>query len=154
MGMKTAYIELNTTNQIKALSKKDSLDSFTYLGIHIFPSTKVTSLSEILKRDYDYFILDMGVLTNYTATEFSKCQKQFLVGDFCEWKKQGTLSKIKDLFQNTCLNREQVMILKNYTNESTGLSLSKYHTKVVPSFKNPFQLSVTMFSEVTYLLFK
>lgn len=151
--MKTAYIELNTTNQIKSLAKREITDSFTYLGIQFFPSTKVTSLSEILNRDYDYFILDMGVLTNYTAQEFSKCHKQFLIGDFCQWKTASTWSKIKDLFQNTCLNREKVMILKNFTNESTSPNLTKYHTKVIPSFSNPFQLSVTMFGDVTYLFY-
>ena len=70
--MKTAYIELNTTDQIKSLSPKNSLDPFVYKGIHIFPSTKVTSVSDILSKDFDYFILDMGVLTKYTAVEFSK----------------------------------------------------------------------------------
>lgn len=150
--MKTAYIELNTTNQIKSLSKRESLDSFLYYGIHIFPSTKVTSLSEILNRDYDYFILDMGVLTNYTASELLKCNKQFLIGDFSIWKQRGTLSKMEDLFQNTSLKKENVMILKNFTNESTGLSLAKYHTKSLPFFQNPFQLNVTEFHAVTYLL--
>lgn len=153
MGMKTAYIELNTTNQIKSLSKRDNLDSFSYLGIRIFPSTKVTSLSEILNRDYDFFILDMGVLTSYTAPELSKCQKQFIVADFCEWKKATTLAKINNLFKNTCLNRENIMILKNFSSKSTNHLSFSYHTKVVPFFENPFQLSVTMFSAITYLLF-
>ena len=153
MGMKTAYIELNATNQIKSLSKKESADSFHYLGIQIFPSTKVTSLSEILNKDFDYFILDMGVLTNYSASELSKCDKQFLIGDFCQWKKHSTCSKIKDLFQNTCLDRENVMILKNFASKSTNLLSTNYRTKVVPYFDSPFLLSVTKFSEVTYLLF-
>ena len=153
MGMKTAYIELNTTNQIKSLSKRNNSDSFSYFGIHIYPSTKVTSLSEILNRDYDFFVLDLGVLTSYTAPELSKCQKQFIVGDFCEWKKNSTLSKIKDLFQNTCLNREKIMILKNYTSKSTCLFSLGYHEKVVPFFENPFQLTVTSFNAVTNLLF-
>ena len=59
--MKTAYIELNTTEQIKSLSQNNTTDPFVYKGIHIFPSTKVTSLSDILSQNFDYFILDMGV---------------------------------------------------------------------------------------------
>ncbi len=60
--MNTAYVELNTTNQIISLSKKNSLEPFIYQGIHIYPSWKVTSLSEILKKGFDYVILDMGIL--------------------------------------------------------------------------------------------
>lgn len=138
MGMKTAYIELNTTNQIKSLSIKHSLKPFVYMGIHMYPSTKVTSLMEILNKEFDYFILDMGVLTNYTAAELSKCHKQFLVCDFCQWKKAITLEKMDDLFQNSNLCKKSVTILTR--NKSTDLILSNFDTKTLPFISNPFHL--------------
>lgn len=149
--MKTAYIELNTTNQISSLSNNGSLDSFVYMGIHIFPSTKVTSLSTILCKNFDYFILDMGVLTNYTAIEFSKCHKQFLVCNLNEWKKQISLNKIKDLFQKTNLRKDSVLIL-NTNNKSTGLNLFKMKIKSFPFLSNPFQLTVDMFNDLNQIL--
>ena len=68
--MKTAYIELNTHNHICALAHNSKKPSFLYKGIVFYPNTTVTSLPEILRKDYRYFILDMGVLTTYTANEF------------------------------------------------------------------------------------
>ena len=151
--MKTAYIELNTTNQIKSLSTKDSTDSFVYLGIHMFPSTKVTSLHEILNKEFDYFILDMGVLTNYTASEFSKCQKKFLVCSFCEWKKRISLKKVQELFQQTNLNQEELILLKTFENKSKDSFLFSMHAKTFPPLPNPFQIPVDMFSDLNSLLF-
>lgn len=156
LGMKTAYIELNTTNQINSLSSnlsKDSTDSFVYLGIHMFPSTKVTSLNEILSRDFDYFILDMGVLTSYTATEFSKCHKQFLVCSFCEWKKRISLEKIKDLFENKFLHKEEIILLKTFHEKSTGPNIFSMNIKAFPSLPNPFQLPMDVFSDLNKLLY-
>ena len=152
MGMKTAYVELNTTNQIKSLSKKTKLEHFIYSGIHMFPSTKLTSLNELLKRDFDCVILDMGVLTNYTAAEFAKCQKQFLVCNCCEWKREDSLEKIKNLFQSTILQKESVTILKTFENTSTWFSFSGLHLKTFPPINNPFQLPVTLFVDFTRIL--
>lgn len=151
--MKTAYIELNTTNQIQSLSAKDSTDSFVYLGIHMFPSAKVTSLQEILNKEFDCFILDMGVLTNYTAMEFSKCQKKFLVCSFCEWKKCISLKKIQELFQQTNLNREDLILLKTFENKSTDSMFFSMHAKTFPPLANPFQIPVDMFRDLNCLLF-
>ncbi len=150
--MKTAYIELNTTNQIKYLSKNKSLKPFTYLGIHMFPSTKVTSLNELLDREFDCIILDMGVLTNYTSIEFAKCQKQFLVCNCCKWKKDMSLEKIKNLFQSTILQKEHVTILKTFENTSTWFPFSGLHIETFPRINNPFQLPVTLFVDFTRIL--
>lgn len=150
--MRVAYIELNTTEQIKSLSTKNSLDPFVYKGIHIFPSTKVTSLSDILCKDFDYFILDIGVLTNYTAAQFSKCHKQFLVCDFSPWKKEIQLKKIKDLFKSSSINEKGVIVLKNYENESIHLDFFNCKIKTFPFIPNPFQLSVTVFHALNIFL--
>ena len=154
--MKTAYIELNTTNQIHSLSSTGSKNPFTYLGISMYPSMKVTSLSMVLSKDYDYIILDMGVLTNYTALEFAKCDKQFLVCNLCEWKKQISLEKIQDLFQKTNLNSKNVTILNNI-NKSIGLPSFSYGITKIQNFpflsnSNPFQLSTNTFSDFEHLL--
>lgn len=150
--MKTAYLELNTTNQIHSLSKTNSMKPFTYLGISIYPSAKVTSLSEILSQNFDCFVLDMGVLTNYTAKEFSKCQKQFLVCDFCPWKKKICLEKTDMLFQNANICRERVMLLKNREKETDFLPFLSKNTVSFPLLSNPFHLSTVEFSIFNQLL--
>ena len=59
LGMKTAYIELNPSHQIQTLISKQGKPSFLYKGIVFYPNTTVTSLPEILRMDYRYFILDI-----------------------------------------------------------------------------------------------
>lgn len=151
LGMKTAYVELNTTNQIISLSKKNSLKPFVYQGIHIYPSTKVTSLSDILNKDFDYVILDMGILSHYSAIEFSKCHKQFLVCDFCSWKRKIQLEKIEYLAQNKKIQQKGIVFLA-VNKESTFQILPNTKWKMFPSITNPFQLTVTVFHALNLLL--
>jgi len=155
LGMKTAYIELNTTNQIYTLSSKRDNSSFTYKGFTVFPCVKVTSLAEILSKDYDYFVMDMSVLTTYLAREYAKCDFTFLVCSLCEWKMQSSLEKIEHLFQLTNLSQECVTILNNLGNEkSTNHIFSKRKLQVVsfPFIRNPFQLQPKEFAIFAKLL--
>ena len=150
--MKIAYIELNTTDQIRYLSNKHSLDPFVHKGIHIFPSTKVTSVSDILSKDFDYFIIDIGVLTNYTADVFSKCHKQFLVCDFCEWKKDLLFKKLNDLFTFSSINKKGVIVLNTNKNTSIRLDLMNNNIKSFPFIENPFQLTIGHVHAMTKIL--
>ena len=153
--MKTAYIELNTTNQIHTLSSKGENATFVYKGFTVFPNVKVTSLTEIISKDYDYFVIDMSVLTTYLAREFAKCDYRFLVCSLCEWKMQNTLKKIEHLFQLTNLSQEYVTILYNLGNEkSTSLFFSKKFSRVIlfPFIRDPFLLNPKEFAIFTKLL--
>ena len=71
---------------------------FYHMGIALFPNATPSSLSGILQMDFEYFILDMGVLNTYTAEAFSRCDKQYLVGSLNSWKRQKTLEKVKIQF--------------------------------------------------------
>lgn len=145
LGRKTAYIELNTTNQIYSLSHGRNKKSFSYLGIDFFPCVTVTSLSEILNKNYDYYILDMGVLNVYTAREFTKCDKQFLVCSLSKWKQQQTLEKLNQLFQQTCLYPGRVTILDNLQAKKSTF-FSKFENRIsIPFIPNPFQIETNLF---------
>lgn len=155
MGMKTAYIELNTTNQIRSLAQNIETSNFSYKGIAVFPCVKVASLSEIFSMNYDYFVIDMSVLNTYLAREFAKCHYQFLVCSLCKWKIQSTIEKIEHLFQLTNLSQEYVTVLSNFgIKKSKVLSFSHNRFKVVtfPFIQNPFQLQPKEFAIFTKLL--
>lgn len=145
LGRKTAYIELNTTNQIYSLFHGRNKKTFSYFGIDFFPCVTVTSLSEILNKNYDFFILDMGVLNVYTAREFSKCDKQFLVCSLSKWKKHQTMEKLNQLFQQTNLNQRRVTILDNlHSKKSTSFSMLDNRI-TIPFIPNPFQIETNLF---------
>lgn len=153
--MRTAYIELNTTNQIHFLSHKKDVSNFSYKGITIFSCVKVTSLSELLHLNFDYFVLDMSVINTYLAREFSKCDYQFLVTDLCEWKKVSTMEKIEHSFKLMNLSQESVTILSNFgIKKSNALSFSHKGFQVIsfPFIQNPFQLQPKEFAIFTKLL--
>ena len=152
LGRKTAYIELNLTNQISSLSNGKNLKSFSYFGIDFFPQVSVTSLKEILSKNYDFYVLDMGVLNNYTATEFAKCDKQFLVCSFSKWKKTQTLEKLKQLYQQAYICQEHVILLSNLEEIKSNRFPSSKNRIPFPFISNPFQLEPNLFHVFDHML--
>lgn len=145
MGKRTAYIELNTSNQIYSLSSGRTKKKFTYHGITFFPCITVTSLPEILNKDFDYFILDFGVLNIYTAKVFAKCDKQFLVCSLAKWKEKQSLEKQKKLFEQTYLCQEQIIFLDNLQTKKSTLFSSITHRISIPFIQNPFHIETQLF---------
>ena len=150
--MKTAYIELNTTNQICALSPKKGKPSFSYKGIVFFPNTTVTSLPEILHKDYRYFILDMGVLNTYTTTEFLRCNKQFLVCSPSKWR----FAKIEEKIEKTFKNQQEkncIQLIMNLDEEKTSFSVFFEPSQQIsfPYIPNPFHLEPRHFCAFSLL---
>lgn len=149
--MKTAYIELNTTNQISALSNKTDKLSFRYKGIVFYPNTPVTTLAEILQKDYRYFILDIGVLNTYTTTDFLRCDRSFLVCSPSRWRTRQFEEKTQKLFQNQKQNC--IELIMNLKEESKFSDFSKnYKVHCFPYFSNPFHLEPKHFCAISQLL--
>lgn len=147
--MRTAYVELNASNQICSLAPGTGNDAFSYMGITMFPCITLTSLPELLRMDYDYFILDMGVLNTYSAREFIKCEKQFLVCSLSKWRKKRTLEKLEKLQIDFTHNRKILRILGCGSEKESNLSLSKgptFKTVPIPFIPNPFHLPLELFS--------
>lgn len=119
--------------------------NFSFLGIDFFPCVTVTSLSEILSKKYDYFILDMGVLNIYTAQEFSKCDKQFLVCSLCKWKKAQTKEKLNHLYNQTYIHQECVTVLDNLQVRKSIISTLFENRIPIPFILNPFHLEPDLF---------
>lgn len=152
LGMKTAYIEFNATNQISSLCKVQGNQFFSYKGIDFFPNTSVTSLSEILRDDYRYFILDMGVLNTYTTKEFLRCDKQFLVCSPSKWRQSQAKEKIEALLKNNIQNR--VTVIMNLSEEESYFSIfpKAYKQVSFPYIANPFQLKPNHFHVIDQIL--
>ena len=150
--MKTAYIELNTTNQISALSHKTDKLSFRYKGIVFYPNTPVTSLTEILQKDYRYFIIDVGVLNTYTTTDFLRCDKSLLIGSLSKWRASQFEEKTKKLFQYQQQNCIQ-LVMNLSEKESTFTIFSEdWERLAFPYIPNPFHLEPKHFRAISLLL--
>jgi hypothetical protein len=119
------------------------------MGICFFPEITLSTLPEILQKDFDYFVLDMGILNPYTAYEFSRCHMQYMVGDFSLWKKEKTLHHLEQLLKHNIIKQEQVILLLNPTiKESYPSGPVKGFLKriTVPFIPNPFQIASSEFA--------
>lgn len=150
--MKTAYIELNGTSQINSLSKKKAKPAFTYKGIVFYPDTSVTSLSEILHMNYDFFILDLGVLNAYNINEFLRCDKPFLICSPSKWRYSQTKEKIEKTFQN--LPYQHCTVLVNLCEKESIFThfLESCEHLSFPYITNPFQLGTNCFHKIYRIL--
>ena len=119
------------------------------MGITIFPHRTFTSLPEILHMDYDYFILDMGILNTYSAKEFAKYERQFLVCSLNKWKKKKTMDKLTKLLETTCIPPECITILSNCERKESTFQVSQsisFPVLSIPFIQNPFQLALEFLS--------
>ena len=151
--MRTAYIELNATDQISTLTKKQGKPTFTYKGIVFYPNTPVTSLPEILHENYRYFILDMGVLNTYTTTEFLRCDKPFLVCSLSKWRYSQILEKMENLFKNQQKQNCITLIMNLQEKGSNSLFFPELcETLSFPYISNPFQIEPRHFRALSLLI--
>uniref|UniRef100_UPI0040566078 hypothetical protein n=1 Tax=Agathobacter sp. TaxID=2021311 RepID=UPI0040566078 len=145
---KTAYVELNASDEIRFLKRGTKKECFHYMGFALYPNATLSSLPDILQADFEYFILDMGVLNTYTAREFSHCHKQFIIGSLTNWKRQKTLEQIDSLLKNNMIQQDKVTFIRvSDKKESTFSIFPKPFAKIVnaPYFPNPFQISYESF---------
>ena len=149
--MKTAYIELNSNQHISTISPRQNKSSFSYKGVVYYPNTTVTSLPEILRLNYRYFIRDMGVLTTHTSYEFLRCDKSFLVCSRSKWRRSQIKEKIESLFhhQQNCFT----LIMNLTEKESTFTNFfNDYEQLYFPYISNPFQIEPHNFHALSPLL--
>ena len=151
--MKTAYIELNATNQISCLSKASVKKVFSYHGVTFFPNATPASLAEILNGNYRYFVIDMGVLNTYTTKEFFRCDKQFLICSPSKWRLPLVKEKIEALLKNTTAQNHVTVIMNLCEKKSKVPYLSLVHRCVAYPFQqNPFQLEPKEFHALYRIL--
>lgn len=150
--MKTAYVELNTTNQISALSHKKGTLSFRYMGIVFYPNTPVTALTEILQKDYRYFVLDIGVLNTYTTTDFLRCDKSFLVCSPSKWRRSQSAESFKKTFEN--FHYQHCKVIMNLCEKESDFSPISNACEHIPFpyFQNPFRLEAKCLHAIYQIL--
>jgi len=151
--MKTAYIELNATNQISCLSKVPGKKSFSYHGLTFFPNATTASLAEILNENYRYFVIDIGVLNTYTTKEFFRCDKQFLICSPSKWRLPIAKEKVETLLKNTTTQNHVTVIMNLCEKKSKAPHLPLVHRCVAyPFHQNPFQLEPKEFHALYRIL--
>ncbi len=82
----------------------------------------------------------MGILNAYTAKEFFKCNKRFIICSFCEWKKTKSTQQVEDLLSKSNINQEYVTVIQNLCHKKSSASCISF-----PFVENPFHLKPDVF---------
>lgn len=151
--MKIAYLELNGSNHISCLKKHRDTKKFSHQGITFFPNVTITSLAEILSRDYPYFVLDMGIISTYTVQEFLRCDKPILVCSPRAWRYDQIKEKIDKIFKNISYQNQMTVVLNLCEKESNFPIFCKHcRHALFPYLPNPFQIEPKHFHAITEIL--
>ncbi len=156
-NQKTAYIELNATGQILNLSSENSPQPFCFQRIDLYPQITLETLPQILKKQYAYSVLDMGVLNEHTYREFLRCDQRFIVGSICPWKANCYYSLLESLSYQSIHHQKDFILLGNLgIKKYVKQFQQKYNIciRAVPFLENPFQLTPSDWTFLNELLKK
>lgn len=111
-------MEMNASHEIALLNKrgKASNDSKLYFrkkGVDYYPDVTIRKMTELLRRDYEYSILDFGVLTPHTRLEFLHCDKRIVLCNVSPWK-TTQFDKFVHELKKYKLSLEEVRFVNTY----------------------------------------
>lgn len=138
---------------ISELSEAKGTSMFKKCKIHIYPhATKMTL--DAIARDYDVFILDMGVLHKGLLPEYLRCDLRLVIGDLSIWRQHHILNWIELYGSLDQVHPEATRILGNGigTWKEPTKDLSKHISEFIPNIPNPFQLTSSEWSIFEALL--
>ncbi len=134
---KTAYIEINSSDEVSCMGKKDV---FNFMNITFYSSITLSRLSEILQKNYKYFVLDFGTINNITIKEFMRCDTRIALCSYSPWKKKA-LSDFTCLLEENNINiKKDIKLLGNLVEKKTSIKFDS-----IPFIANPFQITSQYF---------
>lgn len=146
---KTAYIELNPSDQISSLKNKDCRTRFSHYHIDFFPNSTLSSYNNILSGKHQYYVIDFGVLNINTLNDFMRCDIKFAICSLSPWK-TTSLTKFLNLFIDNNVNIEKDITLLGYPVESKPYNkeISEMPQEIycIPYLQNPFHITSGYFN--------
>lgn len=147
-GFKTALLDCSGNNDFKSLCylvKKNSqvqkTGCFQIRGLTVYPSMEPEKADNFKRADYDYILLDHGVLDEYVSSNMKRSDVRLIVSPGADWKINrigAILKKYPDVLEdkNTWFsfpfqNQESINIIKTYYNLS--------NTIIIPYAANPWK---------------
>ena len=150
-------MEMNASHEIALLNKREeaTLDSKLYFrkkGVDYYPDLTIRKMTELLHRDYEYSILDFGVLTPHTRPEFLHCDKRIVLCNVSPWK-TTQFDKFVHKLKKYKVPLEEVKFVNAYGDmikKNQEQIYKQYGIRVEPAplLCNPFQLLIEFRPEV------
>lgn len=128
----------------------------TIYDVDYYPRLSHQAIPDVMNADYQYLILDFGVITESVFREFLRCNRKLVIGSLVPWKQESFYG----FFQRYNLEKlwESFLFLLLYGNHADTWRLSQ-KTKTphkyfqgIPFLKNPFHIEKEQFSFLDRLL--
>ena len=144
----TAYVEVNGTNEISCLRKKPTDEMFRHMNIAFYPNSTFSMFNEIRKKEYKYIILDFGVLNTYSAKEFMRCDKRYILCSCSPWK-EGQFSNYLGFLEENNINvNTDITLLGNLVEKNSypdNFKFMNHKFDSIPYIANPFLITSQYF---------
>ena len=88
---KTALLEWNCSKDFAAMEKIckgriSQIEFFSILDVDYYKQSCGTVLADCLEKEYEYIIIDFGVLTKDNREDFVRCRRKLVIGSCIEWR--------------------------------------------------------------------
>lgn len=121
--------------------------------VDYYPNVSTDIVPEILDKGYDYLLLDFGILTERTYSEFLRCDRKLVIGSLSPWKE----AFYRDFCTNYLLKKQWsdflCLVLFGEKQDIHRFS-GNYHIsmKQIPFIRNPFHITQEQFLFLQELL--
>ena len=94
MRRKVALLEWNDSGDLEKLElvctgRTSEGKSYRVLDADYYKNAGPQELAGVLMSNYDDVLIDFGNLEEGVCADFLRCEKQFLIGSFSEWKEES-----------------------------------------------------------------
>lgn len=130
---------------------KDEGDYYSLDGLDFYPYTENLSVLDVLERDYNYIVLDMGIYKNCNIEEFKRANSRLIVSGTKDWEIKN-LQTILETGDTIHKNK----YLFNYSDEEMfdfiRGSMDRLICHKLPYNPNPFNCTKDCFEEYKKIL--
>lgn len=143
---KTAYIELNATDEIANLANNKDASFFRYKNIDFYPNATLSSLTELLDKNYKIFVIDFGVMNPRKMKDLFRCTQKICICPSAQWKTVDTSKE-----SNINYEDKDIKLLVNLVEKKPNFKASKKFF-TFPFLQNPFHLTPQYFQYIEMLV--
>lgn len=108
---RTAVVELSGNHTIEKLAKTGG--PFDWNGISCYPNFMKNGIADVINRDYEIVIFDMGSNYYRTRTELLRCNQKVILGSLSPWRKTEYIRFVTEVMGEDRNVRNMIFLTQN-----------------------------------------
>lgn len=150
MRRKAALLEWNGSGDLEKLElactgRTSEGKSYRVLDADYYKNAGLQELTGILMSNYDDVLIDFGNLEEGVCADFLRCEKQFLIGSFSEWKEES----FREFVRRNGTGKKSWRYLAVFGSEETRREFMRrpgIHTERIPFSADAFAVTQEAYS--------